>query len=305
MQFLLILVLAFAPGLFYLYIAYRWDRYHPEPKSLVIRTFFLGMAAILPVTIIESLLLLPIIIPNIQNISSNPLNWLNELSTGQMAYTAFIIAGFTEELFKFLVVRLTVYRSPYFDDATDGLVYSSAAALGFATFENIGYMLQFGWDVILTRGPISTLAHLLFSSLWGYPLALHKLGKKYSTLWVWLGLIAAMAAHGLFNFVLFKASWYQWLAVPLFIGMLIVLNVFLRHSRRISNFKESVVELQKMCPQCGQKTAHYADFCPVCGWKFTGSPPEKTACGKCGQELPANAAYCTACGNRNVKKPWR
>ena len=68
MQFLLILVLAFAPGLFYLYIAYRWDRYHPEPKGLVIRTFFLGMAAIVPVAILESLLLLPIIIPNSYNI---------------------------------------------------------------------------------------------------------------------------------------------------------------------------------------------------------------------------------------------
>ena len=62
---------------------------------------------------------------------------LNHLSLGETAYLAFIVAGFTEELFKFLVVRTTIYKSPYFDEPIDGLVYSSAAALGFASLENI------------------------------------------------------------------------------------------------------------------------------------------------------------------------
>ncbi len=304
MQFLLILVLGLAPGLFLLYITYRWDRYHPEPKGMVIRTFLLGMAVIIPVAIIETLLFIPIIIPNLDKYLADPINALNQLSTGQMAYTSFIIAGFTEELFKFLVVRITVYKSPYFDDATDGLVYASAAALGFATLENLAYMAQYGWQVILTRGPISTGAHLLFSILWGYPLALRKLGRKNAAVWLWLGLIGAMVAHGLFDFVLFQASWYQWLAVPLFIGMIIVLNIFLRHSRKISNYKDKVTELQKICRQCGAKVPYYAEFCSNCGTKFPTDTTSQTACGKCGQNLPANALYCTACGSRNVKKQW-
>jgi len=305
MESLGILVLAFAPGLFWLYIAYRWDRYHPEPKGLVIRTFFLGMLSVIPVLIVETALFLPIIISNFDSILANPVDWLTELNTGQMAYVAFIIAGCTEEFFKFLVVRATVYRSPYFDDGADGLVYASAAALGFATLENFSYMLQFGWDVILLRGPISTLAHVLFSVLWGYPLALKKVGRKNAALWLWLGLIGAMVAHGLFNYVLFLESWYQWLAIPLFIGMVFVLNILLRHSRRISPHKDKVTELQKTCPRCGARTAVYAAFCPGCGTQYSGETPAQLTCGKCGQSLPANAVYCTACGSRNVKKPWR
>jgi len=108
----------------------------------------------------------------------------------------------------------------------------------------------------------------------------------------------------LFDFVLFQASWYQWLAVPLFIGMIIVLNIFLRHSRQISNYKDKVTELQKICGQCGAKAPYYAEFCSNCGTKFPTDTTSQTACGKCGQNLPANALYCTACGSRNVKKHW-
>jgi len=305
MELLGILALGFAPGLFWLYIAYRWDRYHPEPKSLVIRTFFMGMVAVIPVAVVEALLILPIVIPNIQNYIADPTDMFTQLTTGQMAYTAFIVAGFTEEFFKFMVVRATVYRSPYFDDAIDGLVYASAAGLGFATLENVLYMAQYGWDIILLRGPISTLAHVLFSVLWGYPLALKKTGRKNATLWLWLGLIGSMAAHGLFDFVLFTETWYGLLAIPLFIGMVIVLNLMIRHSRRISSYKDKVAELQKICPQCGVKTAVYAAFCPGCGTQYSGEPPAQLTCGKCGQPLPADAIYCTACGSRNVKKPWR
>ncbi len=308
MEFLTILVLAFAPGIFWLFISYRWDRYRPDPKSLVIRTFLLGIIAIVPVLIVETILMIPLLIANLDLFSagfSNPLEAFTRLSTGEMAYVAFIIAGFTEELFKFLVVRTTIYRSPYFDDAADGLVYASAAALGFASIENVFYLLQFGWETILLRGPISTLAHVLFAILWGYPLALKKTGRRHATGWLWMGLIGSMAAHGLFNFVVFNASWYQYLIIPIMIGMIIVLNLMIRHSRRVSSYRNTVAELQKTCPQCTQKTAFYSRFCSNCGFKFTNNQENQISCGNCGQSLPSKAAYCTLCGHRNVKKPWR
>jgi RsiW-degrading membrane proteinase PrsW (M82 family) len=52
----------------------------------------------------------------------------------------------------------------------DGLVYGAAASLGFASLENLAFMLMFGPEAILVRGPLTTLAHLVLSSIWSYPL---------------------------------------------------------------------------------------------------------------------------------------
>ena len=171
MQFLLIPVLGLAPGLLWLWLIYRGNKYRPDPKGLVIRTFLLGMVAIIPVVFVETALLLPYVFTHIDQFKNFSMTDFNNLTIGQIAYVSFVVAGVTEELFKFLAVRMTIYRSPYFDEPIDGLVYSSAAALGFASLENIGYLLSYGWQTALIRAPITTLAHVVFSAMWGYPLA--------------------------------------------------------------------------------------------------------------------------------------
>jgi RsiW-degrading membrane proteinase PrsW (M82 family)/RNA polymerase subunit RPABC4/transcription elongation factor Spt4 len=229
-----------------------------------------------------------------------------QLSIGNIAYESFVVAGVTEELGKFLVVRLFIYKSPYFDDSTDGIIYASAVALGFATLENIGYTISYGWQVILIRGPISTFAHVLFSTMWGYPLALSKIGYPRAGRYVLLGLVGAMAAHGFFDFLLFTQTWYALLAIPLFAGLITALNLMLRHSRRVSEFINKVAELQIDCPNCGAKTPTYAEYCPNCG-KQMDKALEKIgeACGRCGAALEKNSKFCTACGSRIVRKPLK
>jgi len=217
---LIIILIAFAPGAFWLWIIYRGDKYKPEPKSLIVRVFFLGLAVALPVAIIESLLY--------------PGSVQGNLSLPTAAYVAFVVAGITEETAKFLVVRLGVYNSPHFEEPADGLIYSATAALGFASIENVVYLLNFGWQVILVRGLFSNLAHVLFSSLWGYPLALTKLGKLKHGYWTWFGLVAAMIAHGVFDFLFFTGTAYTWLVIPFFIIMVIFFILMYRHANRIS-----------------------------------------------------------------------
>ena len=79
-------------------------------------------------------------------------------------------SGRWKELCKFGAVRLGAYRSLYFDEPVDGLVYASAASLGFASLENLFYVLQYGPEVMLLRAPLSTVAHLVFGSIWGQAL---------------------------------------------------------------------------------------------------------------------------------------
>jgi len=294
MQFLTVLVLALTPGAFWLWLVYRWDRYQPEPRWLVIRTFLWGMAVVLPVAFVESLLGFG---------DFNPVR-IGQMSLSNMAYYAFIVIGLTEELGKFLVIFATIYKSPYFDESTDGIVYASAAALGFASLENLFYMVSHGWEVILVRAPISTLGHLLFSVIWGYPLVLRKLGRRGATALLLLGLLAAMAAHGLFDFVLFTQSWFALLIFPVLAGLIVVLNLMLRHSRKISAFKGKVAELQLTCLNCARRVPVYARFCIYCGAKIESAVGKgMVTCGSCGVVVERAARYCTACGSRLVRKP--
>jgi RsiW-degrading membrane proteinase PrsW (M82 family) len=222
LKLVIIILVALAPCVFWLWIIYKRDKYSPEPLTLIIRVFLLGAAVAVPVAIIEGFLY-----PS--DISSN-------LSIPSALYLAFGVAGVTEEVSKFLVVRLGVSRSRFFEEPSDGLIYASAAALGFAALENIVYLFSFGWQIILIRGLFSNLAHVLFSILWGYPLALYKLGIFKSPAWIGLGILASIVAHGIFDFLLFTGTIYSLLVFPFFIAILIVFILLYRHANRISKY---------------------------------------------------------------------
>jgi RsiW-degrading membrane proteinase PrsW (M82 family) len=228
MHYLIIAVIAFAPGVFWLWLIYRADRYRAEPVSLVVRTFLLGMAVALPIAVMESILY-----P-----SPGGLSVTSQLTVATIAYTAFVVAGVTEELGKFLVVRIAIFRSTFFDEPMDGIVYSAAAALGFASLENVAYLLSFGWETILLRGVFSVIAHVLFAAVWGYPLALSKVRHGGISWYVSFWLIASMALHGVFDFLLFTRSWYSLLIIPLFIGAVVIFIAVIKHANRISPYRE-------------------------------------------------------------------
>jgi protease PrsW len=310
MQLLLIPVLGLAPGLLWLWLIYRGNKYRPDPKGLVIRTFLFGMVATIPVTFVETGLLLPYVFTHIEDFSNFSIASLDHLSLGEMAYLAFIVAGLTEEFSKFMVVRTTIYKSPYFDEPIDGLVYSSAAALGFASFENIGYLLSYGWQTALVRAPITTLAHVVFSAMWGYPLAMKKLKRKNSTVFLWLGLAGAMVGHGLYDFLAFQQT-DSFSNIPILLGMialyggLIVLFIFLmRRGQKLSPFKDKDADLFISCPNCQNRMPYYSNFCPACGIKLAENKNTYPYfCGKCGSELINGTNFCTSCGSRMIKKP--
>ncbi len=169
---------------------YKSDRFEPEPLGAVAVVFATGALSVIPVALIE------------QGLSSM-LGFEGEIDTlYEVVGSSWFVAGFVEEMAKFGVVLFAIYYAKEFDEPVDGIVYSSASALGFASLENFLYLNRYGTHVILVRGPLSTLAHLLFSSMWGYGLGrgkFHPRAAKRLALW---GLVLAAAAHGTFNFLL-------------------------------------------------------------------------------------------------------
>ena len=136
-----LVVFAFAPGLFWLWFFVRKDVYRPEPRRLLALTFFLGMAATIPAVIIEAIFIDESVLSDSAALAS-------------VTVAMLFVVGPAEELSKFAAVRLVPYRSLYFDEPIDGLVYSAAASLGFASLENLGYILEFGPEVMLLRAPL-------------------------------------------------------------------------------------------------------------------------------------------------------
>ena len=188
MKYLAIALVSILPAVGWLWYFHRTDKYEPEPKKLVFRTFFLGV-------------LFGIALGT--SYTGLPYPW------GPARYSAVIWAPLVEETGKFLIVFWTVFRNKNFNEPVDGIVYAASAALGFAACENVFYVLS-GWSLaagtgvltLLARSVFSVPGHALFSSFWGAALgyAAGRRGvKPYMA--VAAGLLLAMIAHGLFNWL--------------------------------------------------------------------------------------------------------
>jgi len=199
----LIALLAFAPGIFWLGYIYKKDKWEPEPQRLVLCVFFLGMLAVIPSMLASFVLSLGI--PH------------REISS---AYRTCFIAPMVEEICKFLVVYLTIFRSREFDEPMDGIVYAAAAALGFASLENVSYLWfeyqtpdathplatseipqRALWNLAFLRGILSVPGHVVDSSMWGYALGVAKFIRRRTLARVIIikGLLLGIALHALFN----------------------------------------------------------------------------------------------------------
>jgi RsiW-degrading membrane proteinase PrsW (M82 family) len=286
-----ILALGFAPGVFWLWIIYQRDRYLPSPVALVVRTFLFGVAVAVPISFVEMVLTGFGLIDPFQP----------DLPRIVVAYVAFVVAGFTEELGKFLVVRRSLYPSPYFSEPMDGLIFGSAVALGFASLENVSYMVEYGWAVILVRGPLSTLGHVLFSAPWAYALGRQKQAHVSRGLhpFTWAGLIAAMALHGLFDFFLFSEGAQRAWAILAFLAALAWFFFLLRRAERVSAVQHKTASVLLQCTHCGSRCGSLARYCPGCGHDF---PRDEAGplrvCARCGTAIKREYGFCPSCGSR-------
>ncbi len=280
-----IFLLAFIPGIFWLWVFTRRDIYRPKPKWLLASTFLLGMAATLPAAIIE-FLFLGDAITEPDGIAS-----LASIATGML-----LIVGPVEETCKFLAVRMLAYRSLHFDQPGDGLIYSTAASLGFASLENLFYVSAFGPAVMIARAPLSTLAHVVFGSCWGYALGNQVQKQKPGPWLVPTSVGIAALLHGLFN-IAAVSLWPAAIIITMLAGAW-TLQQFV-WARRVSPFRYRRNYPRILCISCGQLISIISNYCRLCGRPVTQSDKEATTfCSNCGHQNPPGASYCSGCGDQ-------
>ncbi|HHV27559.1 PrsW family glutamic-type intramembrane protease [Anaerosalibacter bizertensis] len=184
-------IIAITPALVITVGLYLSDRYDKEPLKLLLITYILGALSVIPTIFVEELLTVFNVFPGILG----------------AFYTAFIVAGFTEEYFKRLVVLKVAYKSKYFNEKLDGIVYAVFASMGFATIENVIYVVYRYSNnpyIGLYRGILSVPAHGVFAVTMGYYLSLAKFStieerkrRAYRR-----SLYMPIIFHGIFDFIL-------------------------------------------------------------------------------------------------------
>lgn len=181
-----LLALAIAPGIAICIYIFMKDIHNQEPKRLLVASFLMGVATIIPAYFIES---------GLQPYFGN--------SLAETAVYAFLVVGLGEELSKYLVFRYYCFNLKSFDEPLDGIVYSVMVSMGFATFENINYVLMFGYETAFIRMFLSVPAHATFAVLMGYFGGKAKFDKENRTRYLVTGIIWAVFFHGTFDFFIF------------------------------------------------------------------------------------------------------
>ena len=278
-----LLLLAFTPGLFWLWFFSKRHAYRPGPKKLIAITFLLGMASTIPAGIMNTIFLDESLLDD------------RSANLASVAVGMLFVVGPVEETCKFLAVRLYAFRSRYFDQPSDGLLYAAAASLGFASLENLLYILQFGPEVMILRAPLSTLAHVIFGSFWGYALGKRtEQGTSLAGPAVIGSIVVAAAVHGLFNVSVFIFPMASLAIVGL--GLWWVLSRF-KWARMVSPFRYRRNYPRSTCPRCGSLISVAGRFCIYCGMRVSRQLGG-LQCSNCGSMNRADAGFCIKCGDR-------
>jgi RsiW-degrading membrane proteinase PrsW (M82 family) len=222
MTILILVIIAIIPPIALMAYVLYMDREEPEPLSYVILVMFLGAVAVLPAALIEiGLQLLPIFQMG---------GWAGA------AINSFLVIAPTEELLKLLVVILFVWKNKNFNEENDGIVYVGTAAIGFALFENLLYVLDEGIAVGIMRAVTSIPLHTFTGILMGYYVGIAKFAADPKTRRgkILKGLFIAYLFHAVYDTLVLSETGAALLIVPLVTATIILGVLYLRRGRRLS-----------------------------------------------------------------------
>lgn len=190
---LIIYVLAAViPAALLMRYVYKHDRIEREPPWLLGSLVLLGVAAALVSIVLELL-------------GQSILDSL--VSTDNPKYIlllAFLVVAAVEEGTKFFFLYRRTWRDANFNYRFDAIVYAVFVSLGFAAFENVKYVFNYGLSVALPRALLAIPGHMGFAVFMGFFYGRAKLcftfgdrsGCRFDLI---LGYLAAVFLHGVYD----------------------------------------------------------------------------------------------------------
>lgn len=185
------IIFSIIPALFWLSFFYQRDRLEPEPRHYVFGVFLLG-----------AFLAYSIGIPVVRQVF-RVRDWLYLTPWGYILGSILVI-GVIYQFLIYVAIRYTVYPTREFDEWIDGIIYATAAGLGFATVLNIYYVVELGGAKLVISAiycVVNTLAYASFASIIGYALAMVKFRQGAGQLIPILGIFVAAVLNGIFFWI--------------------------------------------------------------------------------------------------------
>ena len=150
----------------------------------------------------------------------------------------FIVVGLSEEGFKYLVLKGRTWQSPAFNCQFDGVVYAVSVSLGFALWENIGYVAMYGLGTAMVRAVTAVPGHACFGVFMG---AFYGMAKRYDNYGYpeasrrcrRLAVLLPMVLHGIYDYIASSESGSsEW------IFLVFVVLLFLLTSRMVKRLSQ-------------------------------------------------------------------
>ncbi len=222
-------IVGLAPGCLWMWYFWRKDVWEPEPKLALVRVFLLGAAAAWLVCVLR---------PRLESA------WLPAEAGWRLDLAdAFLVTALGEEFAKLAAFALGALWLSEWDEPMDGIVYGTAAALGFASLENAVYVATSeSASIVLVRAFTANLGHVAFTAGMGFFVGLGKLRGRAPLFWT-IGLAFAVLFHGLYDlFVFSRPDWNVISLLGVLPAALVLLGLKIRWSHARSPHRTKASE---------------------------------------------------------------
>ena len=213
----ILLAAAVIPAVVLMVKVYRSDRLEPESPS--------WLWALMRAGILSSLIAL---------VAEYLLNSLLDMTVSDqdmyMILLYFGVVAFSEEGAKYFMLHRYSWNSGEFNCQYDGVVYAVFVSLGFALWENISYVLHYGFSTAVIRAVTAIPGHACFGVFMG---VFYGIARKYanrgnrdkSVVCQVLAVLVPAALHGAYDYIasIEGNSWY----FVGFIALMFVLSYFM------------------------------------------------------------------------------
>ncbi len=255
--------LALLPGIVLMAYIYKKDNRDKEPFKLLFSCFLLGVISVIPAIILELLY-------GLLGIGDGFVGILLECIFG---------VALIEEGCKYVFLKLRTWKNPNFDYSFDGIVYSVFVSLGFATCENVMYVIRNGFGVGIMRALTAVPGHMCFAVLMGYFYSGMRFAKNYGDNKAYrrnlkFVLLVPILVHGFYDAFAMSGS-ISWIFTVLFFVLVILMFIFCFRLVNKASKNDMEIALNPvsalldenawMCPEC--KVYIRTAFCGNCGSK--------------------------------------
>ena len=192
-----LLTVAIAPALALLSYFYLRKQVAPGPSRSLFYAFIYGIALTFPILFMQHVF-------EVEEVFTN--DWIRDV----------IFTSAIEEFFKWFILFIAIYRHAEFHDPYDGILYGTSISLGFATMENILYLLTFGVETAIIRAILPVASHALFGVVMGYYFGRARFTKsiKEKRIFALLALSIPFLLHSFYNSIFLIKDFWSYIIGP-------------------------------------------------------------------------------------------